>query len=70
MLGLQVKRVRENKLIKNYFSKTPRNKNTFEDNIKLDFTETWVQNVDCNLLVWDRILRWKSVKMILKNLFS
>jgi hypothetical protein len=61
---------RENELIKNYISKTPRNKNTFEDNIKVDFTETWVEDVDCNLLVWDRILHWTSVKIILKHWFS
>jgi hypothetical protein len=60
-------RARDNIMIKNYISKTFRNKNTFGDNFKVDFTEIWVEDVDCNLPVWDRILLQMSVKIILKN---
>jgi hypothetical protein len=73
MFGVKRERERERErewTDKNYVSKMPRNKNSFEDNIKVDFTETWVEDVDCNLLVWDRILHWTSVKIILKNWFS
>jgi len=43
--------VRDNELIKNYICKTSINKNIYVDNIKVDFKEEWVEDVECNLLV-------------------
>jgi hypothetical protein len=64
---LQVILARDKEMIKNYISKMYRNKNISEDNFKADFTEIWIEDVDCDLLVWDRILLQISVKIILKN---